>query len=91
MRFFTGARCITSSSILAVWFSGGILMTFSRTSTPTTPRAHAKREIFQHDDWLSMDRGTLLEPDAIVRFHQRPGLAARGYAPRLIPAAAREC
>jgi putative hydrolase of the HAD superfamily len=36
-------------------------------------RAHAKREIFQHDDWLSMDRGTLLEPDAIVRFHQRTG------------------
>jgi hypothetical protein len=53
-------------------------------------RAHAKREVFQHDDWLSMDRGTLLEPDAIVRFHQRPGLAARGYAPRLIPAAARK-
>jgi putative hydrolase of the HAD superfamily len=36
-------------------------------------RAHAKREIFQHTDWLDMDRGTLLEPDAILRFHQRTG------------------
>jgi putative hydrolase of the HAD superfamily len=36
-------------------------------------RAHSKREIFQHTDWLDMDRGTLLESDAIVRFHRRTG------------------
>jgi putative hydrolase of the HAD superfamily len=36
-------------------------------------RAQTKREVFQHNDWLDLDRGTLLEPDAIVRFHQRTG------------------
>ena len=36
-------------------------------------RAQTKREIFQHGDWLDLDRGTLLEPDAIVRFHRRTG------------------
>lgn len=33
----------------------------------------AKRELFQHADWLDLDRGTLLEPEAIERFQERSG------------------
>jgi putative hydrolase of the HAD superfamily len=33
-----------------------------------TTRAIVRREIFQHPDWLDMDRGALLEQDAIHRF-----------------------
>ena len=38
-------------------------------------RALIKREVFQHADWLSMDRGQLEEADAIQRFHQRTGVS----------------
>ena len=37
-------------------------------------RALVKREVFQHADWLEMDRGTLEEEDAIKRFHARTGI-----------------
>lgn len=37
-------------------------------------RALIKREIFQHADWLAMDRGQLTETDAIPRFHGRTGV-----------------
>jgi putative hydrolase of the HAD superfamily len=36
-------------------------------------RSAAKREIFQHTDWLELDRGILQEPEAIQRFHERTG------------------
>jgi putative hydrolase of the HAD superfamily len=36
-------------------------------------RSLVKREIFQHPDWLDMDRGVLLEQDAIHRFQARTG------------------
>jgi putative hydrolase of the HAD superfamily len=36
-------------------------------------RSLVRREIFQHPDWLDMDRGVLLEQDAIHRFQQRTG------------------
>jgi putative hydrolase of the HAD superfamily len=36
-------------------------------------RSVVRREIFQHPDWLDMDRGILLEDDAIHRFQQRTG------------------
>ena len=35
-----------------------------------------KREVFQHADWLEMDKGTLEEEDAIKRFHARTGISA---------------
>ena len=35
------------------------------------------REIFQHPDWLELDRGTLHERDAIQRFHERTGLPVK--------------
>jgi putative hydrolase of the HAD superfamily len=38
-----------------------------------TLRSAAKRDIFQHADWQDLDRGTLLEPEAFLRFHQRTG------------------
>jgi putative hydrolase of the HAD superfamily len=37
-------------------------------------RALIKREIFQHADWLEMDRGQLTEADAIPRFYDRTGV-----------------
>jgi putative hydrolase of the HAD superfamily len=36
-------------------------------------RSLAKRELFQHADWLDLDRGTLLEQEAIERFYERTG------------------
>jgi putative hydrolase of the HAD superfamily len=38
-------------------------------------RATAKREIFQHTDWLELDRGVLTESEATRRFHERTGHA----------------
>lgn len=58
---------------------GGVVLRWSpddileRFYADEASRAHTKREVFQHKDWLDMDRGTLLEPDAILRFHQRTG------------------
>lgn len=42
-----------------------------------TLRAHVRREIFEHDDWLALDRGTLEHADAVRRFAMRTGLAER--------------
>lgn len=36
-------------------------------------RETVRREVFQHPDWQDLDRGTLLEPEAIQRFHRRTG------------------
>jgi putative hydrolase of the HAD superfamily len=36
-------------------------------------RSLVKREVFQHPDWLEMDRGVLSEDEAILRFHRRTG------------------
>lgn len=36
-------------------------------------RTTAKREVFQHADWLELDRGVLREDEAIQRFHERTG------------------
>ena len=33
-------------------------------------------EVFQHPDWIELDRGTLDEPDAIHRFRMRTGRSA---------------
>ena len=38
-----------------------------------TLRAATKRDVFQHADWQDLDRGTLLERDALQRFHERTG------------------
>ena len=41
-------------------------------------RAHRdviEREVFRHQDWLDLDRGTLDEATAIERFHRRTGFA----------------
>ena len=39
-------------------------------------RSRMKREVFQHPDWLEMDRGVLLEHEAIQRLHERTGRPA---------------
>jgi putative hydrolase of the HAD superfamily len=36
-------------------------------------RSVVLREVFQHPDWLDMDRGVLREQDAVHRFQQRTG------------------
>jgi putative hydrolase of the HAD superfamily len=38
-------------------------------------REAMKGALFQHPDWVQMDRGTLSEPEAIERLAQRTGLA----------------
>lgn len=38
-------------------------------------QAHVKQTMFQHPDWLEMDRGTLSEADAIPIFADRTGLS----------------
>ena len=43
-------------------------------------RSLAKRELFQHADWLELDRGTLLEQEAIQRFYKRAGRPAQETA-----------
>jgi putative hydrolase of the HAD superfamily len=40
----------------------------------TDLQALIKREIFQHPDWLEIDKGHLEETDAIQRFHVRTGI-----------------
>jgi putative hydrolase of the HAD superfamily len=37
--------------------------------------ARVKQAVFQHPDWLEMDRGVLTEAEAIPRFARRTGLA----------------
>lgn len=37
-------------------------------------QALIKREIFQHPDWLKIDKGHLEEADAIQRFYDRTGV-----------------
>ncbi len=43
-------------------------------------RSLAKRGLFQHRDWLELDRGTLLESHAVQRFHERTGRPAEEMA-----------
>ena len=38
-------------------------------------RLKLKAALFQHPDWVQMDRGTLSEPEAIERLAQRTGIA----------------
>jgi putative hydrolase of the HAD superfamily len=38
-------------------------------------RSAMKNALFQHSDWLQMDRGTLSEPEMIERLAQRTGMA----------------
>jgi putative hydrolase of the HAD superfamily len=43
-------------------------------------RALLKSELFRHPDWLDLDRGTLHEPELIVRLAQRTGRPAEELA-----------
>jgi len=58
---------------------GGVVLHWSPTEilhntfADEATRATVKREVFQHPDWQDMDRGTLLEPEAVQRFGQRTG------------------
>jgi putative hydrolase of the HAD superfamily len=40
-------------------------------------RARIRRDVFEHDDWLALDRGTLEHADAVQRFATRTGLPER--------------
>ena len=42
-----------------------------------------KQTIFQHPDWLEMDRGTLMEAEAIPEFARRAGIARELVVERL--------
>ena len=58
---------------------GGVLLDWNpdRILSGLYPDAHiraaVKRGVFQHSDWLDLDRGTLTEDEAIRRFSQRTG------------------
>ena len=39
-----------------------------------------KQSIFEHEDWLAMDKGTLTEEAAIANFHARTGFAPQELA-----------
>lgn len=43
-------------------------------------RATLKAAVFQHEDWLLMDRGVLTEADAIARFESRNGRSTQELA-----------
>lgn len=69
----------TPNSYSVVFDLGGVLLRWNpgdivdRLFPDETSRAVVRREIFQHPDWLDMDRGVLLEQDAIQRFQERTG------------------
>ena len=39
-----------------------------------------RQSIFEHEDWLAMDKGTLSEDEAIANFHARTGFAPQELA-----------
>jgi putative hydrolase of the HAD superfamily len=57
-------------AVLLHWNPAEII---NRNFTDEATRAIVRREIFQHPDWLDMDRGILLEQNAIHRFQNRTG------------------
>lgn len=69
----------TTSGYNVVFDLGGVLLHWNPTEIlkkcfpDEEKRALVKKEVFQHPDWVEMDRGTLLEHDAIPRFQQRTG------------------
>jgi putative hydrolase of the HAD superfamily len=56
--------------VLLRWDPGEII---NNSFPDEATRSLVRREIFQHPDWLDMDRGVLLEQDAIHRFQERTG------------------
>jgi HAD superfamily hydrolase (TIGR01509 family) len=56
--------------VLLDWNPGTILQGYY---TDATLRAQMQRAVFLHPDWLELDRGTLSEPEALERLHQRTG------------------
>jgi HAD superfamily hydrolase (TIGR01509 family) len=69
----------TANSYSVVFDLGGVLLHWNPTEiinntfADEATRSVVKREIFQHPDWLDMDRGVLQEHDAIHRFQKRTG------------------
>src|ERR1700733_10052427 len=69
----------TPNGYSVVFDLGGVLLRWNpgeivNNSFPDeATRSLVRREIFQHPDWLDMDRGVLLEQDAIHRFQKRTG------------------
>lgn len=56
--------------VLLEWSADKILAGFCR---EPALRARIKKEIFEHPDWLALDKGTLTEEEAVRRFQQRTG------------------
>ena len=69
-----------SSSVQNVIFDlGGVLLNWdvdaiiAAVFEQTDARSTVKRTVFDHPDWLAMDRGTLPEDEAVQRFARRAG------------------
>ncbi len=57
-------------NVLLSWNPGALV----RDHLPTGSDAdHFRRSIFDHSDWVDLDRGTLDEADALLRFRERTG------------------
>lgn len=72
---------MTGQDLNVIFDLGGVLLEWDPDKILTDRYAeHAcreliKAEVFRHQDWLDLDRGTLDEATAIERFHQRTGFA----------------
>ena len=73
-------------SYSVVFDLGGVLLRWNPTEiinnafADQATRSIVRREIFQHPDWLDMDRGVLLEQDAVHRFQTRTGCSSSDIA-----------
>ena len=56
--------------VVLKWDPEGILQRFF---SDDAAREVSRREIFRHPDWREIDRGTIAEHEAVLRFHQRTG------------------
>lgn len=69
-----GVDCVIFDlgGVVLRWNPDGIISDFS---SDEGVRSAVKRDVFQHPDWLDMDRGVLPELAAVQRFHDRTGLS----------------
>ena len=86
VSFQTTVFMNTFSVYSVVFDLGGVLLRWNPAEIinnlfpDETTRSVVRREIFQHPDWLDMDRGVLLEQDAIHRFQKRTGCSLADMA-----------
>ena len=72
---------MTNKDLNVIFDLGGVLLEWNPAKiladryAEIAHRELIEEKVFRHQDWLDLDRGTLDEPTAIERFHQRTGFA----------------